>query len=200
MAPQIPLHQISKYNTGWGICGFCSMIAALHKKGVVTLGGIPEAYLPDLELSVVFDYLETLQSENSPLLWEIQDFTQAFEHTKSFSVIDYLQRRYAVAIQEKDAIGAAMPIRAVIDFLKRHGANPYQLANVDESMGNTIIGLGTGLDTGPRGRWHGLAHWVYMYAPGFVYQEGEMISLADLKQKAQDLAGETWVTMCQIGL
>ena len=62
MAPQIPLHHISKFNTGWGICGFCSMIAALHKKGVMTLGGIPEAYLPDLELSVVFDYLEKLQS------------------------------------------------------------------------------------------------------------------------------------------
>jgi hypothetical protein len=200
MATQISLHHISKPNVGWGICGFCSMIAALHKKGIVSLGDIPEAYLPDLELSVVFDYLEKLQSENSPLLWEIQDFTQAFEHTKNFSVIDYLHRRYAVVINEEDAIGAAMPIRAVMDFLKRQGASPYQLASIDESKGNTIIGLGTGLSSGPRGKWQGLAHWVYMYAPGFVYQNGEMISLAALKKKAEDLAGETWVTMCQIGL
>lgn len=176
------------------------MIAALHKKGIVSLGDLPEAYLPDLELNVVFDYLETLQKENSPLLWEIQDFTQAFEHTKSFSVIDFLQRRYTVEIKAADAIGAAMPIRAVMDFLKRHGANPYQISPVDEHKGNTIIGLGTGLNTGPRAKWNGLAHWVYMYYPGSIYQNGEMMSLEDVKKKAQDAAGETWVTMCQIGI
>lgn len=172
------IHALSECNNEWGICGFASSLAALYDKNVLKTRA-QGLDLPTRILAEIKTYLVILQSENSPLIQEIEAFTRSFGPPfATFRVVDFLKKINNVTNPNVKELGkgydVAMPVNAVIDFLKRNGKPGSHLGAVDLKQNGVILGLGSQRGEGR------LQHWVSKFDDDWVYNWGKRQKLSAL--------------------
>jgi len=183
----IPVLAISELNKGWGICGFASVLGALHQNGVFT-GTIDHAVthnqLNTRLLAEIKTYLVVLQSEESGLIDEIERFTRTFGGPFSgFTIDNYIKKVNTISSSPPNlsdsGFSIAMPPNAVVDYLDRVAGKKAVLTPDPTHVRNNVI-LGLGDKTKPGGEWKGLGHWVYKKTDLEIYNWGKQETQAEL--------------------
>jgi hypothetical protein len=152
-------------NKGWGVCGFTSTLYAMYelnpgKRGLI----IKRSRIGGTVLAEIKTYLMILKSENSRLLQDIEEFTQAF--TSDWTIDNYINninQSFFGDRKEKDVLndesfGIAMPPKAVVDYVGRVWGYRAELYSADRGT-DGIIGV-RNLREKPV-KYDGLCHWMY---------------------------------------
>jgi hypothetical protein len=175
---------LGQLNRGWGICGFTSTFYAMYHANPVTRGWLVNASQVFSVLYEICDYLKMLQAAGSPLIKDIEAFTQSFgdEHA-TFTVPNYIamvetssestrnllafgdnddRKQLHRELRDESLFGIAMPPVAVADYIKRvwkWNATITEFKAAD-LIGDAIVGVRNPNNTTLK-KYNGLCHYLY---------------------------------------
>lgn len=176
----------------WGVCGFVSVLNALHQAGELESFGraLGLAEIQQRLGAEIITYLKMTAVERPAIANGILAYTQTFGHPySSYTSINDICNRIAAQLRTiqnpadwtnfQGGIGVAMPPEAVVDYVdfvgKRstltkwdRGAPVFSAAELVKHR-NCIVGCGRVPRTDPH---NGLRHWVYVDANGCLLNWG----------------------------
>lgn len=176
--------KLTNLNKGWGICGFVTALAMLHKDnpGITAAGGgsfVNAANSRTRMLAEIKTFLVTLKAEGpAQMLIDIQEFTRSFGgQFLGFTPDDYIARvdkhvGDGDVQRGDDQWGIGLPPDALVHYLKTITGLPSArlLNNAAPNPGRYIVGVRN--VTKMRALYDGLCHYMYV-CNGRVYSWGE---------------------------
>lgn len=183
----------------WGVCGFVSVLNALHTHGKLEeFGkGLSLAAVQKRLVAEIITYLKVRNLQNPAIADEILQFTKSFGHpynayTGMPDLIRHLERELknsahdTASVINQGGIGVAMPTNAVADYVDFAGAHCTIKKTVPTSLSQAslkkhrecAVGIGYG---------GGLKHWVYVDNGGNLFNWGSVHALANSSAKPPDL-------------
>ncbi len=176
------IKELSKLNTGWGICGFASVLGFLYNNGNIKSTvdkAVQDKSLKYRLLAEIKTFLTILKSEGkTKILDGIKDFTRTFPNLGNFTIEAYIKTINDVvnngANENDEKFTIAMTREGLVEYLKIIGNKPNAtVTNTGTSTkDNVILGLGD--------KNNKLKHWVYKVSNEKVYNWGEQKSLNDV--------------------
>ncbi|WP_366653808.1 hypothetical protein [Fodinicurvata sp. EGI_FJ10296] len=183
----------------WGVCGFVSVLNALHMNGKLKEFGT-ELGIESVQkrlVAEVITYLKVRNLQNPTITNEILTFTKSFGHpynryTGVPDLIRHLERELkssahdTASVINQGGIGVAMPTNAVADYADFAGAQCSIKRTVPTSLSQASLikhrecAVGIGYNGG-------LRHWVYVDNNGNLYNWGSVHALADSSAKPPNL-------------
>lgn len=175
---------------GWGVCGFVSVLNALHEQGKLEEFGnkLTTPQIQERLGAEIITYLKMTEVDRPVIAGAILAYTKSFggAYAKYTSITDICNRIKAQLTNVKtltdwfslkDATGIALPPSAVQDYIKWAGLQSTLKTLPDPSFTpaellkykNCIVGCGRD----PKGdAEHGLRHWVYVDQGGCLLNWG----------------------------
>jgi len=177
-------------NNQWGVCGFVSVLNALHQEGKLTSFGHTLS-MDEIQQRLgaeIITYLKMTAVERPAIANAILTYTQSFGHPYSgYTSINDICNRIAAELRKihnpadwtnfQGGIGVAMPAAAVQDYVDFVGLksklpaanNPPFTSGELLKHRDCIVGCGREPRSDPE---NGLRHWVYIDKNGCLLNWG----------------------------
>ena len=164
----------------WGVCGFVSVLNALHEQGKLEEFGnkLSTPQIQERLGAEIITYLKMTEVDRPAIADAILDYTQSFgDAYKNYTSITDICNRIKAQLTNvrtltdwyklKNATGIALPPSAVQDYIRWAGLQSTLETLPDPSFTpaelrkykNCIVGCGRDPKAGA---YHGLRHWVYV--------------------------------------
>src|SRR5262245_43413780 len=188
---------LGKGNSGWGVCGFTSVVYALYTKRPGDRAMLINATRHYTVLASIKNFLSELRAGGEvELLREIEEFNKTF-HGEDFTIESYVnlinESDITADFSKDNRYGLAMTPKGVARYLEYWGfeAKIRKVKTFSPDLGgNAIIGVKKPLSMNPNlTRYDRLCHWMYRHN-GKIYSWGR--EFASVKAANRDYS-VNWV-------
>ena len=170
----------------WGICGFVSVLNALHQRNKIQEFGkdLTELQIEQRLGAEMITYLQITKVENPVLAKEICEFTASFGPPYSnFDTIDKMVAKIKTDVVNGTALkfkgfGVGLPMTAVEDYITKHAGLKCGSFTKVEALSTTTLAAHKDTIVGVGGE-DKLEHWIYVDHDGVLMNWGNNYQLSD---------------------